>query len=159
MGISAEIAVRPRRTSTGLVTILIVAVLVVGVPAWGVYALFAHQQELRQDWGGIRGPACPLAAHDWAQVAGTRTPHRITYAKTAYRYVFGAADCASVPEGRFITMDAYYVCQFTRPLMLEVTAGGRTVRYEPGWGRRATVAVRDGQLSCVVGGWSNPDDR
>jgi hypothetical protein len=159
MGISAEILVRPRRTSTGRVTVLIVLVLVVGVPAWGVYALYAHQEALRRYWGGIRGPACPMATHAWAQVAGTRTPHQVAYAKTAYRYVFGAADCTSVPDGRFITMDAYYVCQFTRPLMLEVTAAGRTVRYEPGWGRRATVSIRRGQPNCVIGGWSNPDDR
>jgi len=159
MGISAEILVRPRSTSTGRISVLIVCVLVLGVPAWGVYALYAHQEALRRHWGGISGPACPLATRDWEELAGTRTPHRITYAKTAFRYVFGAADCASVPDGRFITMDAYYVCQFTRPLMLEAAAGGRTVRYEPGWGRRATVKVRNGQLSCVIGGWSNPDDR
>jgi hypothetical protein len=37
--------------------------------------------------------------------------------------------------------------------MVSVAAGPRTVIFQPGLGRPATVTVRRGQVSCVLAGW------
>ena len=66
----------------------------------------------------------------------------------------GGADCAAVPDGGFFSSNVYHVCQFTDPEMLIVASGGRAVAFEQGHGRRATVSLRRGKFSCVIGGWA-----
>ena len=61
-----------------------------------------------------------------------------------------------MPDKPFITNQAYFVCQFTAPVMVSATLGGRTVVFEPGFGRRATVSLRHGRFACVLGGWIEP---
>ena len=69
------------------------------------------------------------------------------------RWAWGA-DCASVPDGPFITRRAYYACQFSEPIIIAVSVGGRTQLFEPGPGRHATVSLRGGRVACVLGGWN-----
>jgi hypothetical protein len=143
----------PRRGATAALSIVTVLALAAGIPAWAVFALWAHQQELRRDWD-IKGPPCPPARDSWQSIVLKREPHTFKYGGADFAHPFGGADCSSVPDGGFITRKAYYVCQFTGPIMIAVATGGRTVPYEPGPGRRATVSLRRGRLACVLGGWS-----
>lgn len=154
MALAAEIVRKPRRGATTRLTIAVAVFLAAALPAWGVYALYAHQEDLRRSWGALGGPACPIATHTWKQVALHRDPHHFTYGHAKFGHLFGGADCASVPDGPFITRRAYYVCQFSDPVMLSVTVGDRTVTYEPGWSRPATVRIRNGQPACAVAGWA-----
>jgi hypothetical protein len=61
--------------------------------------------------------------------------------------------CVAPREGGLFTRTTYRVCQFSAPALIGVTTAERTVFYAPGVGRRATVAVRGGTPSCVLGGW------
>jgi hypothetical protein len=142
---------KPRRGATANLGLVSVMLLAVAIPAWGAYQWWAFRHELRTDWN-ISGPDCPTAVHSWPSVALRRKPHEFDYGGMHLAHPFGGADCSPVPEDYF-THRAYSVCQFTGPVMIAVTAGGRTVLFEPGYGRRATVKLRNGQVSCVLGGW------
>jgi hypothetical protein len=142
---------KARRGATANLGLVTVGLLAVCIPAWGAYQWWAFRHELRTDWV-ITGPPCPLATHSWESIALRRAPHRFDYGGMSVAFAFGAADCSPVPEDYF-TGHAYSVCQFTAPGIFSVTAAGRRVTYEPGYGRRATVKLRGGQLSCVLAGW------
>jgi hypothetical protein len=149
---SAEAFTRkPRRGATATLVIVAVGLIVVCAPAWGVYRWWAFRHELRADWT-ITGPPCPPPVDSWEKIIGRRTPHAFSYGGMRLAFPFGAADCSPVPED-YVTSRAYSVCQLTAPVMIVVTAGGRTVSFEPGQGRRATVRLRNGEVSCVLGGW------
>lgn len=143
---------RPRRGPTATLGLVTLAVLAAGIPSWAVYSLWAHQHELRRDWN-IVGPPCPMATDTWQSIVLKREPHTFKYGGATFAHPFGGADCSSVPDGGFITRNAYYVCQFTRPVMISVATGDRTILFEPGYGRRATVSLRRGKVACVIGGW------
>jgi hypothetical protein len=151
--IVAAISKKPKRGATANLGLLTLGLLALGIPTGAVYALFAHQQALRTDWD-IKGPPCPPAHRSWAEVVQSREPHSFKYGGVEFSHPFGGADCASVPDGPFITRRAYYACQFTAPIMISVTAGGRTQLFEPGPGRHATVSLRHGRIACVLGGWN-----
>jgi hypothetical protein len=151
--VASNVLVRkPPRGATAMVSLVTVALLAVGVPAWGAYAFWSHDHALRTDWD-IKGPPCPIAMHSWREIAFSRQPHQFEYKPMRLAHLFGGANCAEVPNGGFLTRRAYQVCQFTEPALLAVSTGGRTVTFEPGYGRRATVSLRDGKLACVLGGW------
>ena len=153
--IVAPIATHTRRGATARLGLITAGLLAVAIPVGGVYSLWAHQHELRTYWD-IKGPACPPPHHSWREVVLSRQPHTFQYGGADFAHPFGAADCTSVPDGPFITRKAYYACQFTGPIMVSVTQGGRTVLFEPGPGRHATVSLRGGKVGCVVGGWNAP---
>jgi hypothetical protein len=142
---------KPRRGATARLGAGAAVVLAASIPLWTAYNWWHFRHELRTDWN-IAGPACPLATHSWQSVALSRKPQAFDYGGMHIVHPFGGADCSPVPEDYF-TSKAYSVCQFTAPAMIAVTTGGRTVLFEPGWGRRATVKLRHGELSCVLGGW------
>jgi hypothetical protein len=142
---------KPRRGATATLGLVTVDVLAVSLPAWGAYQWWAFRHDLRTDWN-ITGPPCPPATHSWQSVALRRKPQNFDYGGMHIAHPFGGADCSPVPEDYF-THRAYSVCQFNAPVMISVTAGGRTTLFEPGVGRRATVKLRNGQVSCVLGGW------
>jgi hypothetical protein len=151
--IVAAISKTPKRGATAKLGLIVLGLIIVGVPISAVAALFAHQQGLRHDWD-IKGPPCPAPTHAWRDVVLSRQPHTFQYGGVDFAHPFGAADCVSVPDGPFITRRAYYACQFTAPIMISVTAGGRTTLFEPGPGRHATVSLRHGRIACVLGGWN-----
>jgi hypothetical protein len=142
---------KPRRGATANMFLVALGLLVVSLPAWGAYRWWAFRHELRTDWN-ITGPPCPPAVDSWEPLAHRRNPHEFSYGGMHLKFPFGAAECSPVPED-YITPHAYTVCQLTAPGLIAVTAGGRTVTFEPGKGRRATVKLRNGQVSCVLAGW------
>jgi hypothetical protein len=151
--IVAAIYKKPKRGATAKLGFMTLCLLAVGIPTGIVSALFAHQQGLRHDWD-IKGPPCPSATHSWREIALSREPHSFKYGGVDFSHPFGGVDCASVPDGPFITRRAYYACQFTDPIIISVTAAGRTQLFEPGPGRHATVSLRRGRIACVLGGWN-----
>jgi hypothetical protein len=144
---------KPKRGATANLGLITIGLVLAGIPIGGISALFAHQQGLRHDWD-IKGPPCPPPIHTWREIVLSRQPRTFQYGGADFAHPFGAADCASVPDGPFITRRAYYACQFTGPAMISVTVGGRTTLFEPGPGRHATVSLRRGRIGCVLGGWN-----
>ena len=151
----APIATHARRGATAMLGLITLGVLAVALPVSGVYALWDHQQELRTFWD-IKGPPCPAPVHTWDEIVLRREPHTFKYGGADFAHPFGGADCSSVPDGPFITRKVYYACQFTGPIMIAVTQAGRTMLFEPGPGRHATVSLRRGKVGCVIGGWTRP---
>jgi len=152
MVVTDVLARKPRRGATATLGLVSVGLLAVGAPAWGAFAFWSRDHALRTAWD-IQGPPCAQATHAWRELASFRQPRRFDYRPMHLEHLFGGADCAEVPDGPFLTRRAYQVCQFTAPGLVAVTTGGRTVTFEPGYGRRATVSLRRGRLTCVIGGW------
>jgi hypothetical protein len=141
----------PRRGATATFGIVMAVLLLGSFPAWGLYQWWDFRHGLRTDWN-IAGPPCPIATRGLEAVTLKRKPQTFDYSHMHIVHAFGGANCSPVPED-YLSNRAYTVCQFTAPVMIEVTAAGRTVLYEPGYGRPATVKLRNGKLSCVLGGW------
>jgi len=150
--VSDALARKPRRGATATLSLGAAVALAAAVPTWAAWSFWSRDHALRTDWA-IEGPPCPAATHSWRQVANSRQAHAFDYKPMRLAHLFGGADCAAVPEGGLFSSRAYKVCQFTAPDMLLVTVGGRTWAFEPGYGRRATVRLKDGQVRCVLAGW------
>jgi hypothetical protein len=140
------------RLQTAGILLLFLAVasipLTIGLTTW------SDHQSLRSEWA-IQGPACPVVAEVSRAAQGAKPPPPFIYQDVAFAYQIGDVFCEAVPEGYF-SKATHPVCQFDAPAAITVTAGGRTVIYEPGVGHRATVTIRGGQPSCVIGGWFKP---
>ncbi len=153
MAMVSPIVRKPRLDRVARLTVGTVAFLIVAVPVVSLYAFWNHKHRMLVDWD-IKGPTCPIAVHTWREIALHRQPHSFKYGGASFSHLFGGADCASVPHATAFSRQADYVCQFTEPVMVSVvTADGRQVLFEPGFRKRATVALRGGRLSCVIGGW------
>jgi hypothetical protein len=134
--------------TAGIVLLLMVIAampLQVGLATWG-----AHQS-LKTEWA-IRGPACPIVPQISRAALGFKPPPPFVYRHVGFAYQIGDVSCEAVPEGWF-TGATHPVCQFDAPAAIRVTYAGRSTIFEPGVGHRATVTVRGGKVSCVMGGW------
>ncbi len=130
--------------------VLLLLGAVASIPlAEGIGTWLGHQS-LRKEWA-IAGPACPEVPRVSIAAMGAKPPPPFVYQNVAFAYQIGDVFCATVPEGYF-TKATYPVCQFDHPSAIEVKSRGRTVIYELGIGHKATVTVRDGRPSCVMGG-------
>ena len=149
---------KPSRGATAVATATVARVILLatalGLPSWGFYSLWSRDHAQRTHWR-ITGPPCPTAPADWRPAPRSRQPFDFDFKALHFSHTAGGADCSTVPQGGFFSQKVDYVCQFTDPEMLVVTTGGRTLAFEPGRGRRATVTLRRGQVTCVIGGWSN----
>jgi hypothetical protein len=129
----------------GLLLALASIPLQVGVSTW------ATHQSLKKEWK-VEGPPCPIVPQISRAALGFKPPPPFVYQRVAFAYQIGDVSCEAVPEG-FFNSATHPVCQFDAPAAIKVTTGGRTVIFEPGVGHRATVTVRAGKASCVIGGW------
>lgn len=131
--------------------ILGVLLLAASIPALAVHQTWSSQQALRKVWN-ITGPPCPplsapLPAAPWI-------PRGFTYEGVSFERRFGHVMCTAPPKTALLTPETYTVCQFTGPDRLRVTTtAGKVFAFKPGVGHPATVTVRDGRVSCVLGGW------
>jgi len=140
---------------------LIPAALLIGGVAAGVVALVGLQIAQRskaiasataeaQPWT-IEGAPCPLRAQ--IPAAEQLTPARErAFAFNGVRFVrqFGHVECSVFGAGES-GLSYSSLCQFTAPATLQVTANGRTVEFQPGVGKPATVFVHESQIRCVLG--------
>ena len=137
------------RLQTAGVLLLLFAIasipLTIGLTTW------TDHQSLKTEWA-IQGPACPVVPEISRAAQGAKPPPPFIYQDVAFAYQIGDVFCEAVPESYFKNA-TYPVCQFDAPAAISVTSRGRAVIYEPGVGRRATVTIRGGQPSCVIGGW------
>jgi hypothetical protein len=144
---------RRRRLVGGLQTAGIVLLLLAlaSIPVQVGVSTWATHQAMKDEWA-IRGPACPVVAQVSRAATGFRPPPPFVYQRVGFAYQIGDASCEAVPEGMF-SGATHPVCQFDAPAAIKVTYAGRTTIFEPGVGHRATVSVRGGKVSCVMGGW------
>ena len=120
--------------------------LMMGVATW-----WGHMT-MRQDWA-IRGPACRQVTEVPIASRGMKPPHPFTYMGVTYARQIGNVSCAAVPDDGWMPQTDHPVCQFNAPGAEAVTTGGRTVIFDAGVGRAETITLKDGRLSCVIGGW------
>ena len=143
--------VRAWARSAGVVVAL--APVLCAIPAFVVFKTWLEATSLKAEWS-IAGPPCPVVAKP-SPLATRRHKPPVTfpYHEASFTRSFGAASCGSVPESSIWPSESYRVCRFNNPGAVVVRTGGRAVVFEPGVGRPATVTVRRGQTSCVIGGW------
>jgi hypothetical protein len=122
-----------------------------GSPVWFVYSTLADQQELKARWT-VAGPPCPPPAPPPIHPVRSRGDQVFEYGEVQFSRQSGAVNCAAVPDGGFFTQKTYRVCQFTAPGKIGVATAGLRAAFEPG-NRPATVTVRHGAATCVLGGW------
>ncbi len=125
--------------------------VILAVPALTIYETWSEQAAMRRAWN-IAGPACPVVEAS-PTLFGAKGPKAFEYGEIRFERRFGHVSCVAPAKRGMVGGEVYRVCQFSAPAALAVTTGGRTSLYKPGVGQRATVTVRDGQVSCVVGGW------
>jgi hypothetical protein len=145
-----------KRGATGelLQWVLIAAVVMIpaSLPLYVVYSSVVIEQRQIDHWK-ITGPPCTEVAHVSVLAAPPkRGPMSVNYAGAKLSRSYGSIFCAEIPEGRF-TRAVYHVCQFDNPGAVTVKLGARSRIFEPPVGRRATITLKRGQVSCVVGGW------
>lgn len=135
-----------------LQTLAIVAILlaVVGMPLSIGYATWRDHQNIRKEWS-VRGPSCPVSARLSTALRGAKPPPPFVYRGAAFAYQIGDVECVAAPEKSLFNSSSYTICQFDSPAAVEVAIGGRKLVFEPGFGHSATVTVRKGEVSCVVG--------
>ena len=129
--------------------IVVLLLAVASIPLAIVYGTLADHHALKAEWA-IGGPACPTPA---APIRFHRAPRVFSYGGATFSRRYGNAYCIVAPDGNVLSRAGHTVCQFSSPGAVTVTTGGRSVLYEPGIGHAATVSIRGGRSSCVVGGW------
>ena len=125
---------------------------VASVPMMMGIATFADHLAMRHAWA-IRGPACREVPEVPIASRGAKPPHPFTYMGVTFARQIGNVSCAAVPDDGWMPQTDHPVCQFSAPGAVAVTTGGRSVVYDVGVGRAATVTFKDGRLGCVIGGW------
>jgi hypothetical protein len=129
--------------------------LLCAISAMPVYLGWVQWEEvraLRAEWT-IPGPACAQVDEiaPWAR-RRKRAPISFSYGPAVWTRSFAAVSCAAVPKSGLWSRGSYYVCSFNNPGAVVVRTAGREVIFQPPPGGKATVTVRDGVASCVVGG-------
>lgn len=127
-----------------------VVAMAVGIAVYLLWSGWSRGAQERADWT-IAGPACPVVTQASRLVLGRKPAKVFIYGEAEFSRAYGHASCNGWRENG--PSDVRWVCQFSGPGAVTVTTGGRSVIYQPGVGRRATVTVRHGKPSCVVGGW------
>jgi hypothetical protein len=135
-----------RLQTLGIVLILLA---VASIPTSIGYSTWSERQRMRDEWTAA-GPACPVVARPSPANRGAKPPPPFVYKGVGFAYQIGDVNCVAAPEKGLFNSRTYPICQFDAPAAIAVTAGGRTVLFEPGVGHGATVAVREGHVSCVV---------
>ena len=126
---------------------------VMAIPGYLLAETWVGQRQMKASWA-IEGPPCPVVDAPSPNVVGRRPPKTFTYGDIDFTRQFGHVSCVAIREPGFMNRESYRVCQFNAPAMVAVaTPDGRKVIYQPGVARRATVTVRHGRPSCVIGGW------
>ena len=134
--------------SLGLAGLLL---MLMAIPAYIVIETWIGEQAMQKAW--TTGPPCPVVARPAWIVVGSKPPKAFEYGGIGFARHFGHVSCVGWREGGMFDPDVYRVCQFNAPGAVTVAFGRQTISYQPGVGRRATVSVRRGQPSCVMGGW------
>jgi len=128
---------------------VVLMLAVASIPLTVAYGALADHQSLKVEWA-IDGPTCPVVSQTERY---HRPPQAFSYQGVHFTRQYGNVFCVVVPDGGVFSSAHHTACQFSAPAAISVTTAGRSILYEPGIGRAATVSIRNGQPSCVVGGW------
>ena len=129
--------------------------LVSMLPTFVVVQVWAEARALQTQWA-VAGPPCEVVDQPASWATNHRKgPMRFTYGGATFTRQFAAVSCAAVPETWWWPRNSYRVCMFNNPGAVTVTTIDGPVTFQPPYGQRATVTVRDGLASCVVGGRFN----
>lgn len=132
-----------------------VVVIAGAVPALIILETWSTARAEKAAWDGITGPACPGLegpppwARTEASAARVRPPMTFRYGEASFTRQHGHASCAGFRREGAV----YRICQFNAPAVLTVTTPRGTAAYRPGSAQPTTVTVRDGRISCILGGW------
>jgi len=129
--------------------IVVLMLAVASIPLTVAYGGLADRQALKTEWA-IAGPACPVAA---GPSVYRMPPKAFSYQGVQFTRQYGNVSCVVVPDAGPFSKANHPVCQFSGPARVTVAIGERSFAYEPDIGRKATVTIRDGQPTCVLGGW------
>lgn len=145
------------RTWAMLVFQLVTTVALVSLlPTLVIFEVWSQSRALQAQWT-VAGPACDRVDRPaaWA-TSHRRDPIRFTYGGATFTRQFAAVSCAAVPKSWWWPQESYAVCMFANPGAVTVGTIDGPVTFQPPYGQPATVTVRDGQASCVVGGRFRP---
>jgi hypothetical protein len=124
---------------------------VAAIPIWLVVETVQDRRALEADWT-FEGPHCPERSTP-PQPRYRKPLRNFKYEGIRFSRQLGNASCQAFHEGPLFSRRLKTVCQFSAPAIVEVSVGGRTAHYEPGFMRPAVVTVRAGSPRCVLGGW------
>lgn len=150
----------PRRsTLTEALQTLALGGMLIGlmaIPGLVVAETWIGQAMTKKAWT-IGGPPCPVVERPAMNVVGHKRPKDFDYGGMNLARHFGHASCVGWREGGLVRREQHVsVCQFNAPGALTVTTPTRRIVYQPGVARPATIILRDGAPSCVMGGWFDP---
>ena len=130
--------------------IVVLLVAVAGIPiSVGVGTWAARRASLRA-WLA-EGAACPIATTPSPATRGAKPPPPFVFQGVGFAYQIGDVICEALPVENIFSNATFPGCSFDAPAAIEVTMSGHKVLFEPGVGHSATVAIRDGKASCVIG--------
>lgn len=133
----------------GLLGVLALLLSVVGLI---VAESWLDHRATKRAWT-IEGPPCPVVERPARAAVGSKPPRDFVFNGLTFRRHFGHVSCQAFREDGLFPTGHYSVCQFSGPGAVHVIGKGRRVVFQPGVGRKATVTVRRGEATCVVGGW------
>jgi hypothetical protein len=139
------------RHSSWWQTLGIVALMLAfaSMPLAVAYGALADRQAMKAEWA-ITGPPCPLA---YGVTPYRKPPKAFSYQGVHFTRQYGNVNCVVIPDAGPFSSAHHPVCQFSGPARITVAIGQRSYAYEPDIGRKATISIRRGEPSCVIGGW------
>jgi hypothetical protein len=132
-----------------LVTLLALAVPMVGVATLVGRTASRSNAERMEAWR-IEGPACPATTASLHQDP-RRAPRVFTLGAHRFSRAGGDVSCAFLRDSH-LGPEGELVCQFTRPVLLEIASVSGAQSFAPGVGQPATVRIRKDELRCVLAG-------
>jgi hypothetical protein len=132
--------------TTGIVALM---AAVASIPLMIGAGAVLDRQAMKREWA-ITGPACPVAT---GPSVFHRPPKAFNYQGILFTRQYGNVNCVVVPDAGPFSSARHPVCQFSGPARITVAIADRSYAYDPDIGRKATVSIRHGEPSCVVGGW------
>jgi hypothetical protein len=86
-------------------------------------------------------------------LSAKRPPQHFVYDRVVFTHAWAMAYCSQHPKNPAWPNGNLDICQFNNPGAVTVQIGTRQTTFLPPVGAHATVTVRDGKATCVVGGW------
>jgi hypothetical protein len=133
-------------------SLITVGAVLAFLPATIGFATWHEVRALQRQWT-IAGPPCPDHGDQPIPPQWGHLNKGFDYGDARWDFGRALTYCADIPKPGLLAMGSYQVCQFNNPNMVRVETGKGVQIFGPLRSQRATVTVRDGVASCVVGGW------